>query len=91
MADDELGILQEKVRFLRELEKHPGWVVLRDELESIIEAHRRRMDAGTYNDLMEYKLNAGKLQGMQVPLVLAYKLEQQMYTMLEQEKHASGQ
>ena len=53
---------------LDELQKHPGWVIYTRYLREWLEQHEARLMSGHIDDLQEYKLVAGRTDGIRQAL-----------------------
>lgn len=72
MRDDETyRALQEQAHLLAELEKHPGWAVLTDYLQTVIGAPlRKKLLNGLCGSLDEYRSAVGELAGLERALTV---------------------
>lgn len=71
MSEEDLRQLVEQAHQIRELTKHPGWVVYEDWLKHRILGEQRSLLAGNVTDIQEYKLRAGLIRGVTMALTAA--------------------
>lgn len=76
----EIHRLIEENAALEDLQQHPGWAVLTRYIQKWLDAHERRLMSGGVDDLLEYKLLSGRMDGVRqilgVPGTVAAALHQ---------------
>lgn len=83
---DELNQAIEDAFQLDELQNHPGWHVYVRYLREWLEAHEARLMSGQINDLQEYKLVAGRTDGIRQALQIPEAARVKVQTMEKAEK-----
>lgn len=74
----EIRTLIEEVHQLQELQAHPGWAVLMRYTHQWLGAHEDRMRSGQIDDLNEYKLTAGRADGVRQVIELPGRVERML-------------
>lgn len=76
----EIRALIEDISAIRELEQQPGWPVLIRYVNQWLEANENRLRSGNIDDLQEYKLVAGRVDGIRQILHLPEQLDRMLDT-----------
>ena len=87
MSNHDVASLIEDNFQLTELQQHPGWAVLMRYVKEWLESHERRLMSGQIEDLQEYKLVAGRTDGIRQIL----DLPDMVARMLETAKEGSSE
>lgn len=77
-AQAEIRALIEDVHQLAELQTHPGWAVLMKYTHQWLDAHEDRMRSGQIDDLNEYKLTAGRADGVRQVIEMPGRVERML-------------
>ncbi len=81
--DDALRELLEREHLILEMQNTPGWELWRDYVAALAAGYQNRLLKGKHTDLIEYKYDAGVVEGIRICLGASEQLHQSVSALRE--------
>ena len=72
--DDMLREVLEREHLIREMQQHPGWNLWADYLAAAASGYQNRLLKGRHADMLDYRYDAGYVEGIRTALGVADEL-----------------
>lgn len=79
--DDELRVLLERQHLILEMEATQGWVLWRDFVAALASGYQSRLLRGRHADMLDYRYDAGVLEGIRMALGASETLAERIKSM----------